>query len=68
MMGIKTIELEIDPDIDLGDSVDDMPDQIKGGLLIMITRAAKKHNCHWKQIAWTVEFVDNQPIIKVRKK
>ena len=65
---MKTIELDIDPDIDLGDSVDGMSDQIKGGLLTMITRAAEKHACHWKQIAWTVEIVTKQPIIKVWKK
>ena len=65
---MKTIELDIDPDIDLGDSVYGMSDQIKGGLLTMITRAAKKHGCHWTGITWTVEIVTKQPIIKVWKK
>jgi len=52
-------EIKLDPDRTIG-----MPDQVRGGLLISLTRAAKKHGCSWTDLSWSVE----KGVIKVSMK
>ena len=63
----NVLKVTIDPDIKL-EGVDDMPDDIKGNLLVNITLACKKYNCHWTEIVWSVKMVDNQPVIRVNRR
>ena len=63
---MKTIDLEIDPDIVI--DCEDMPDYIEVTLKGMITRSAKKNDCHWTDIKWDVSFIEGKPVIKVGKK
>ena len=46
------LELEIDPDIDIKE---DMPEDIKVRLKVTLTMGAKKYNCHWTKLAWSVK-------------
>ena len=63
----NVLTFDIDPDIK-PDGIDDMPDSIKGSLLAILTQSAKKYKCHWTELAWDVTMIDNQPVIKVKKK
>ena len=64
----NVLQFGIDPDIKLGPECDDMPDEIKGGLLSTMTHSCKKHNCHWTELEWRVKIKDGQPIIYVNKR
>ena len=46
------LELEIDPDIDIRE---DMPEDIKVRLKVTLTMGAKKYNCHWTELTWSVK-------------
>jgi len=43
-----------------------MPDQIKGGLLMAMTSACRKHGCHWTELVWDVKIENNEPVIRVK--
>ena len=58
----KVIEIEIDDSIDLGDATYGMPDNVKGSLLAALTMTAKKRNCRWTDLKWSV---DKCGVIKV---
>ena len=65
----NVLKFDIDPDIQLDESrVKDMPDNIKGNLLAVLTLKAKKENCHWTELEWSVKMVGSQPIISVKRK
>lgn len=61
--------VDIDEEIKLDEEqTKGMPEDLKGHLLAMITMAAKKHECHWSELTWSIKFSDGQPIIKVKRK
>jgi len=63
----EILELEIDPDITLDPNrIKGMPDSVVASLLMMLTRSAEKHNCHWSTLTWKVPIIDGQPIIMVK--
>lgn len=65
----NVLEIEIDESIELDeDQIKGMPEDLKGHLLVTMTIAAKKYDCHWSELTWKIEFIDNQPIIKVKRK
>ncbi len=63
----NAITVDIDPDIKLDpERTKGMPEEVKGGLLTLMTHSAKKHDCHWTKLTWSVKMVANQPVIKVK--
>jgi hypothetical protein len=65
----NVMDVVIDEDIVLDeDRIKGMPDDLKGHLLVTMTIACKKYECHWKELTWKIEFCDNQPIIKVKRR
>lgn len=68
-MTTNVLKLTIDPDIKLDESrIVGMSHNLKGHLLGMLTHYAKKYNCHWTNLEWSVKMVDKQPVISVKKK
>lgn len=62
-------EIEIDETIELDEkSTAGMPDELKGHLLTTMTIACEKYDCHWSELTWSIEFLNSQPIIKVKRK
>ncbi len=60
------LELDINPDIVLDEEkTKGMPDDIRGRLLVTMTIACSKYNCHWTDLAWRVYPNEN---ISVKKK
>jgi len=65
---VNLLEVEIDPEIRLDpDSVRGMPEDLRRHLLITMTIASEKYGCCWKELKWSVSFVDGQPVIRVKK-
>lgn len=63
----NVLEVVIDPDIKLDpDRIIDMPEDVKGNLLTVITIQAKKYNCDWTDLTWEVKIIAGEPIIKVK--
>ena len=62
----NVLQVEIDPDIKLDERFTrNMPDDIKGRLLVTITMACEKYKCHWTELTWTV---NKDRIISVKRK
>lgn len=64
----NTIDIKIDEDIVLPDSLSNMPDNLKGHLRATLTFYANKYKCHWTNLDWSVKMTDGQPVINVKKK
>ena len=63
----NVVEVQIDPEIVLDPvRTANMPDQVRGGLLVAMTLACKKYDCLWTNLTWEVKLVNNEPIIKVK--
>ena len=51
----NVLQVEIDTDIKLDpEKIKGMPDDIKGRLLVTMTIACEKYNCHWTELTWKV--------------
>lgn len=62
----NVVHIDIDPDIKLDESrIKDMPDDIKGRLLVTMTMACEKYDCHWTELTWRV---NKDSVIYVNKK
>jgi hypothetical protein len=65
----NVLEVEIDESIILDeDRTEGMPEDLKGHLLVTMTIAVKKYECHWTDLTWSIEFSNGQPIIRVKRK
>ena len=66
----NVLKVDIDPDIKLNpDRIKNMPEKLQGHLLVTMTIACKKYNCHWTELAWSVKFdKSGQPYIRVKKR
>lgn len=65
----NVLKFDIDPDISLDESrIKGMSDNIKGNLLVTMTLAAKKYDCHWTELVWKVKMNEGQPVIYVNKR
>ncbi len=50
------LEVTIDPDIKLDEKVTkNMPDDIRGRLLVTMTMACERYDCHWTDLTWKVK-------------
>ena len=62
----NVLQVEIDPDIKIiGKNIDKMPDEIKDRLLITMTIACGKYDCHWTELTWEVK---PNRVISVKRK
>ena len=62
-------EVVIDESIELDEkSIKGMPEDLKGHLLVTMTIACEKYDCHWKELTWSIDNSTNPPIIKVKRK
>ena len=62
----NVLQVEIDPDIKLDERfTKNMPDDIRGRLLVTMTIACRKYDCHWTELIWTVK---PDGVISVKKK
>ena len=53
MNGVK--QVTIDPDIKLDERFTrNMPDDIKGRVLVTLTMGCEEYNCHWTELFWEV--------------
>ena len=65
----NVLDVKIDPDIVLDpDRIKDMPEDLQGHLLVTMTIACERYECHWKELIWSVKFNNGQPVISVKKK
>ena len=66
----NVLEVVINPDIKLDpEKIKGMPEDLQGHLLVTMTIACQKYNCHWTELAWSVKFnKQRQPHISVKKK
>jgi hypothetical protein len=61
--------VEIDEAIELDDEqTKGMPGDLRGHLLVTMTLAAQKYECHWSDLTWSIKFSNGQPIINVKRK
>ena len=62
----NVLQVEINPDIKLDERfTKNMPDDIKGRLLVTMTIACEKYKCHWTELTWKVK---PDGVISVKKK
>ncbi len=62
----NVLQVKIDPDIKIvGKNIDKMPIDIKNRLLITMTIACQRYECHWTELTWEVK--PNQ-VISVKRK
>ena len=60
------LDVTIDPDIELDENrIKGMPDDIKGRLLVTMTMACERYDCHWTELTWTVK---RDGVIHVKRK
>ena len=63
-------DIKIDESIVLPPSCDDMPEDLRGHLLAVLSDACVKLDCEYKDLNWSVKIdpKSKQPYIKVKKR
>ena len=62
----NVLKVDIDPDIKLDERfTKNMPDDIKGRILVTMTIACERYDCHWTDLAWKV---NKDGVISVKRK
>ncbi len=62
----NVLKVDIDPDIKLDErSTRNMPDDIKGRLLVTMTIACERYDRHWTNLTWKV---NKDGVISVKRK
>lgn len=62
----NVLQVEINPDIKLDEKfTKNMPDDIKGRILVTMTMARETYGCHWTELTWKV---NKDRVISVKKK